>query len=393
MQSETLKVSILNGTGQPYPALPGLVKTLPNIDLVEPDQEPAEFLKTQQENAPDLVMVYLNGQHSPPDWLEQLSSKHPQTAVLLCSGKVEPDFLLRSMRLGVREVLPLPLVREDLQAALDRVRVVKKRLADPLVTEGKVIAVTSHNGGVGVTTITVNMGLALAGFLAEKVALVDLGRPFPDVATFLDFQAPYNILDLMHNADKLDKDFIQKIVHHWKDNLDVLPGISEVKAPLNQEAVLRVLGILRGLYKLIIVDLGHWVDEIQFGVLNEADLVLVLTELTVPNIRNVNRLWSLWKELQLPLQKVKLLVNRHQKTNGLGIRNLEHVLKETVLGSLPLDSTPLQEAVNRGVPVTSVAPGSKFSSTLQDLAKQVYHQTFQGEIAACGRPRKRFWVF
>ena len=117
--------------------------------------------------------------------------------VLLCAENREQEYLIRAMQLGVREFLPLPLVRSDLEAALERVRVTKKTTAVRPAKPGKMVVVMGNKGGVGTTTVAINLAEALGKLLSERVALVDLGRPFPDIANFLDQEVLFNICNIM----------------------------------------------------------------------------------------------------------------------------------------------------------------------------------------------------
>jgi pilus assembly protein CpaE len=394
MQPDILNVSILNGTETPHPTLAKMIAALPQVHLMDHSASPEQLLKNLAGASPDLVMVYLDGSHALPDWLEALSLELPQTTLLVCSDHKEPDFLLEAMRLGVREVLPLPLNQPLVEAALARVRTVRKRLSTPQATRGKVLVVTGHKGGVGSTTVAVNLAVALSDAFSQRLVLVDLGRPYPDVSNFLDIQAPYTIADLIQNSSNLDNSFLQKTLYPWRDNLFVLQGFPDFEGQnsLNFEVLHQIFELLRGLHGLIIIDLSCWLDDIFFKVLAEADQVIFLAELTVPDIRNLKRLWNLMRDFEVVQGKVKLVINRNHKGNSLGVRDLEKIVKEGVWGSLPSDSVSLLGAINRGVPLAEAAPKSRFWMTLKKLAQQVGEEILHGE-AAPARVRKRFLFF
>ena len=146
-------------------------------------------------------------------WLEQLIQRLPQTPILVCSENREADFIIQAMQMGIRELLSLPLSKTDLEAALNRVQITQKRL-QPVEGDkhGQILVVTGHKGGVGCTTVAINLAVALSDLTAERVALIDLGRPFPDVANFLNQKPNYSFADLIDNPSKLDRSFVRK--HH-----------------------------------------------------------------------------------------------------------------------------------------------------------------------------------
>jgi len=394
MNPDKVKLSIIYGSGVASPALPELLRKLPQVDVADQSEDVAEFLKQPAETSPDLVMVYLDGVPTPPEWIEELIHKFPQAQVLVCSDRLELDFMMRAMQLGVREILPLPLSQETVEAAIRRVQLAKKRWTAP--TQSTVVVVTGHKGGVGTTTIAINLAVALSTCQAERCALVDLGRPFPDIGNFLDHDTTYDLGDVIHNLCDLDQSFCKKILQPYGNNLEILHGISDFKEQdsLDLASIGKIFTILRGLYKYIVVDLGHLFDELFFRVFREADLVLMLTELNVPNFRNLRKLWPMLREWDPLRQKVKIVVNRNNKGNDLGMRELEKILEGPPFAVLPSDYPPLIAAINQGVPLAKVAPRSKLYAGLKDLACKIISTQVGENLEAAGdQARRRFWIF
>jgi pilus assembly protein CpaE len=311
---------------------------------------------------------------------------------------MEPEFLIRAMQMGVREILPLPLESSGMEAAFERIRTARRRISDPAQSRGRVLVVTGHKGGVGTTTVAVNLAMALAEMGAQQTVLMDLGRPFPDVGNFLDQEAPFNIHDLIQNIADLDHNFLEKIIQPYEGNLAILHGISDFREQdsIDLEALEKIFGILRTLYKWIVVDLSHWLDDLFLRVLAEADTVVMLTALSVPDLRNLGKLWPVLRDWQLVKDKVHLVVNRFEKGKGLGLRNLDQVVKEPVFATLPIDDTSSIEAINRGVPLGKLSPNSKLWLGIKEMAVKLNQQCQTQEEAAADngtRPRRRFWIF
>lgn len=394
MNPQKLNISIIYGTGSPFAPLPELLNSLPQVQVTEQAFDAAEFLARPQGTTPDSVVVYLDGMSAPPEWILGLTHKYPQTPVLICSERMELEFLMRAMQLGVRELLPLPLSQEAVEAAIRRVQLSKRQSSGP--SQSTVIVVTGHKGGVGTTTIAINLAVALAEMQAETCALVDLGRPFPDIGNFLDHDTTYDLCDVIHNLDDLDQAFFKKIMQPYATNLDILHGISDFKEQdsLDLEGIGKIFGILRGLYKYIVVDLGHLFDDVFFRVFQEADLVLMLTELNVPNFRNLRKLWPMLRDWDQLRRKVKIVVNRNNKGNDLGMRELEKILEGPPFAVLPSDYQPLIEAINQGVPLAKVGPRSKLYTGLKELAQKILSSQPGAENSTHNAPpRRRFWIF
>jgi pilus assembly protein CpaE len=394
MQPEVLKVSILQGTGVANQALQDLVESQPQVQMICRGRDYEDFVRQQQAKGSDLVVVYLDGEPSLPTWLGNLTTHLPQSAVVLCSSRLEPEYLLQAMRMGVREVLPLPLREEELTSVLARVRASRKRLSEVAAPPGKIIVVSGNKGGAGATTVAVNLALALAEAQGERVLLVDLGRPFPDVGNFLDRDPTHTIFDLIQNQADLDLAFLEKIIQPYERNLHIIHGISDFQDQdsVQLDGLKKIFALLKPQYRWIVVDLSHWLDDLFLQVIHEADLVLMLTELTVPDLRNLGHLWPILRQWQRVQEKVKIVVNRFQKGNGLGLGSLEQVLKEKPFFTLPNDFKQVNEAINRGIPLGKMAPNSKLWKSLVELGNLVMGPR-QGLDDTASRPRRRFWVF
>jgi pilus assembly protein CpaE len=394
MLPDMLNISILFGTGVPDPDFLKVLEDIPQVQMVAKAQHPEEVLEQRQGPVADLVMVYMNGEDSLPEWLETLTNSLPQTAVLLCSHKIDPDFLLKAMRQGVKEVVPLPLNQEELQAALDRVRVSRRRLSEATGAGGRILAVTGNKGGAGATTVAVNLAVFLARSQVGRVLLVDLGRPYPDVGNFLDRESMYTLLDLIQNQSNLDQSFMEKTIQPYEKNLALVHGVSDFhdQDSIHLERLKKVFTILKAHYRWVLVDLSHWLDDLFLQVVQDADLVLMLLELTVPGLRNLGRLWPTLRNWMQVQEKVKLVINRYDRGNPLSLGNLEQVLKQKAYYTLPSDHEPVNEAINRGVPLANIAPKSRLCTSLDGLAQQLLGQLQTGDEAREARSRRRFWV-
>jgi pilus assembly protein CpaE len=393
---ESITVSVLFGTGETRQEIQEILETLPQLIVMGLSTDPQGFFDQHQEEWPDLLLVEMDGGKTVPDWLEHLTGSLPQTSVVLCSRNRDPDFLIRAMQVGVREFLTLPLVRADLEAAVKRVWQSKMRLHSTDTRRGQVIVVTGHKGGAGATTVAVNLAVALSEMMPERLALVDMGRPFPDVANFLDQEVNYSITDLIHNLSTLDLSFIQRIMHPYGKRMAILHGCADFKdQDIELEAVEKIFSILRGIFPFIIVDLSHWLDDLFLQVLTEADLVLMVTGLTVPDLRNLKKLWPMFPEWHLPQNKVKLVVNRYDRGNGLQLRDMEQIVHQPVFHTLPSDYFALMDALNQGTPLATNAPRSKLWRNLEQLAAQIKGETPREaeELEAAPAAKRKFWVF
>jgi Flp pilus assembly CpaE family ATPase len=152
---------------------------------------------------------------------------------------------------------------------------------------------------------------------------------------------------------------------------------------------------MRPMYKFIVVDLSHWLDELFLKVLTEADILLMLTGLTIPDLRNLKRLWPYITEWNQDKRKIKIVVNRHDNSSGLQMRDLEHILQQPAYAVLPNDSSALMQCLDQGTSLITTAPRSKLWRSIKGLSAQILQEVDSGEQAGADATasRKRFWVF
>ena len=396
MYLDHLTISVLFGTGVQRPEIKEVLDALPQLKLLDQTADPQNFVSQHQDHSPDVVLVEMDGEKSLPAWLENLTHELPNAQVLVCSHTREPDFLIRAMQVGIREFLPLPLTKPDLEGALNRVWVSRRRLQPVENRQGRIITVTGHKGGSGSTTVAINLAEALVELSSERVALVDLGRPFPDMGNFLDQESTYSIADLIQNISNLDQSFIQRIMQPYGPKLSILHGCSDFRDQdsIDLEILERVLSLIRNMYAFVVVDLSHWLDDFFLKVVTDSDMVLMLTGLTIPDIRNLKKLWPHMLEWHQDRRKIKIVVNRFDSNGGLQLRDLEQIMQHSAFHTLPSDYLALMQCLNQGTPLVTTAPRSKLWRGIKDLASQILKEIgFQDQEAESVAPKKKFWIF
>jgi pilus assembly protein CpaE len=397
VSSDRLTISVIFGSGVQHPEIKKVLDKCPQLKVLDQTDDPQSFVSQHQDNSPDVVLVEMNGEKQVPEWLENLPHEMPHSQVLVCSDKREADLLIRAMQVGIREFLPLPLTQTDLEAAINRVWSARNRLQPVDNRKGQIIVVTGHKGGVGTTTIAVNLAEALGESGTERVALIDLGRPFPDVANFLDHESNYSITDLIQNIANLDQSFIQRIMQPYGTKLSILHGTSDFREQdnIDLESLERIFAILRHMYRFIVIDLGHWLDELFLKVITEADMTLILTELTIPDLRNLKKLWPYIMDLYHDQRKIKIVVNRYGDSGGLQLRDLDHILQQQAFAALPSDYNALLQCQNHGTTLLTTAPRAKLWRAIKELASRILKEAGADdpEAVSAPEPRKRFWLF
>jgi len=377
MNSEKLKISILYGVQGSSQVDPQVVREMGNLELIQEAYSPEGFPALNRDGLPDIVLIDLGGLNQIPDWVVPLVSRLPRSEIVVCSQSLDPEFLLRLLALHL-QFIPLPMSKENLETAIKRARE-KPDYDKSKGTMSRVVALAGSREGVGVTSITTNLAMALAEQTPNKVVLVDLGRPFPAIGQFLNLKETHNINDLVASVDHLDPMFVEKILQPFGTNVSILLGnpdfILDTQPVLTDLAIAKIITTLRGEFEWIVVDLGYWIDSLYRTVIEKSDIVLLLAELSVPDLNNLGRIKKLFFRYGFDFNKVKIVVNRFETKGVLGIKDIENSIMQPVFFQLPSDYASMADAINQGESLATVAPNSKLWRSLKKLAKEIVKQT------------------
>jgi pilus assembly protein CpaE len=393
MGLEAVKTVVFLGDEVSSSSLLEILGNLPQVEILGQVTSSEELLSHPPEDMPELLIVDLDKQTTLPAWLERVNKSLPRTTLMVCSENRDPDFLIHIIQMGIREFLPLPLNLADLERALERLQVAKTQRPFQ-AQQGQIIVVTGLKGGMGVTSIAVNLAVSLAEISPKRVVLVDLGRPFPDVANFLDQKTTTSILDLAEHSEQLEAGFVLKTLQTHPDNFSVLHGCRDIR-PIDAKSLGHIWDALRSLFDWVVVDLSAAPDVVNQNTLQEALHVLFITDLLVPNLENLKRWWEQYEEWQLDRNKVKVIVNRFQKDEGVVLDELSRMQKHPVFFTLPNDYLALSDCINHGVPLKDSAPRSKLYRSLQELARMLASSSEEdaAKPAPAQKKKRRFWFF
>ena len=306
--------------------------------------------------------------------LERLLMAHPNIAVIELCENPDSNFLMNSMRVGVRDVLPLPL---DSSALLASVLRVEQRL-NPRIhaaqARGKVIAFIASKGGSGATFLATNLGYVLAAKENVKVALLDLNLQFGDAALFVSDQVPANsITDVTENISRVDASFFAANL------VQVLPNYGLLAAPENPENAVGVkpehidviMKIAKANFDYVILDIGRMLNAVSVRALDQADMIFPVLQETLPFIRDSKRLVHTLLSLGYAKEKIHLLLNRHEKSGDIKLKDVETALDMAVFKTIPNSYEAVTTSVNQGIPIYKVDKHDPVTKALLELSQQL----------------------
>ncbi|MEX2137657.1 MAG: response regulator [Pirellulales bacterium] len=352
-----------------------LKTTLLGLDMVWLEAECSRyefFADVVSQTHPDIGVVALD---SDPDkalkLVEQLGLASPECSVLVISGSTDGTLILRAMRAGAKEFLPKPVRIEDLLAALERISDRRSGRGDSKKAGSAVIAVAGATGGVGTTSIAVNLGCALAQDPKNSVALVDLDLSLGDADVFLDTIPDYTLVDVAQNVTRLDFTLLKRSLTKHSSGLFLLPRPVQLEDSklITPDDMQRVFGLLKATFTHLILDLSKAYSPIDLVAMEAATHILMITQLDLPCLRNVVRLMMSFNEHGLK-DKVRVIVNRAGLDNGqISLKKAQETIGREIFWQLPNDYRTMVEVRNNGVPLIEHAPKAIITQSILQMAQ------------------------
>lgn len=318
----------------------------------------------------DLLIAETDGSAADLSTVERITAQHPSLAVILAAAEPGNDFLLKAMRLGVREVLTLPFKPEAVREVIHRLR---QRMAPAAQRQGKVIVFQPSKGGSGSTFLAANLAYALAQG-GRQVALLDLNLQFGDAALHVsDTSGNATVADVAQSIQRLDGEFLMSSMIHVTPDFGVLPSPEspDGAVAVRPESVQRMLEVAKSRFDYVVVDIERNLTPVSLRALDCADTIMLVTQLTLPFIRDAKRLLAVFDSLGYPRDKVRLVVNRYQKGGDIGLSDLEGTLGLSVAYTVPNSFNAVAASINQGTPIIRLDASDRVSKTLVDIAHQM----------------------
>jgi len=238
--------------------------------------------------------------------------------------------------------------------------------------QGLIVSVASVTPGSGVTTVATNLAFTWAGTYPDRVALAELGREVADLALSLDLEPRHTVSDVIDNWQRLDATLLQQSMVAHGRGVKVLaqkPESLEVK-PLDPQGVRKLVILMRTVYGVGVLDLGHLLGEEHFEAMRLSDVVLLVLRLDVPALRQARKFVRLCGERGVPRERLHLVANRYGQRGQIAWKKAQEAIGMPLADYIPDDSGKMNHALNQGQPVVRV---SRFGSITRRFGKLAHN--------------------
>jgi pilus assembly protein CpaE len=291
--------------------------------------------------------------------------------VVACAATVPPNpqLLLDAMRSGVQDFIQKPVEDASLRDLLQRIT--KDVQGEQLVANDRLIVIMGSKGGVGTTTVAVNLGVQLATFARKRTALLDFARPLGNAHLLLDLHLRFGVRDTVANIDRLDSHFFAGLLTSHKTKLELLGGVTQPEEwqDIDVTRLDRVVNVAQNSFDIVLLDMGSQFSSEWSSILRMARLILVVAEANVPALWTLERRLMALKGFGIDPNRARIIINRWHKGDDEVLKSIEKQMSRPVFACFPNDFRKASQAMNLGTPLQE-----NHNNILNDRYRQVAGQ-------------------
>lgn len=370
--SEKIRVLIVDDLPETRENVRKLLQFESDVEVIAQAGTGEQAVEMAKQHSPDIILMDINMPGLDGIGASQAIVQNvPSAQIIIMSVQSEADYLRRAMLAGARDFLMKPFSGDELVSAIRRVHQMRRADAGrapqvqtaqpergsqpaPVKTEGNIVSIYSPKGGSGCTTIAVNLAVALAE-QGHETLLIDGSLQFGDVAVTLNMKPSTSIVDLIERMTELDADLVSSVVVKHQSGLKVLmaPPRPEMADLVTEDKIKTLLDLLRESFDFIIIDTSSSLNDVALSMLDMSDRIFLVTQQSLPTLKNVSRFFDLAETLNYERKKVLLIVNRANERAGISVKDIADTLKRPVITRIPVDDELVNRAADQGRPLVS----------------------------------------
>jgi pilus assembly protein CpaE len=315
-------------------------------------------------HGPDAVLIDIRSLSGLPKEVASIRRQFPNAGLVILARTLDSAVLLEAMRMGINEWISEPLVYDDLVAAIRRVA--RPTQAAPV---GKTFAMLGAKGGVGGTTLAVNLATSMTLVSKEPTLLIDLHPAYGDAAVFLGVEPRFTVADALENIDRLDSTYLRSLIAPTPAGIDLLgSGHRLPSKSFDVTRIRRLLELASSMYPFVVLDCAR-TEPAVLEALDTVTQIVVVANQELPTLRSATRIVSHLRQ-RCGADRVKVAITRFDPKADIQRTDIERVLGGLVSYQFPNDYQTSVGAISRGEPLI-VANHSQLAHSIGDFARQL----------------------
>ena len=326
----------------------------------------------------DLIIFDISSDNSDEtlEIIKKLKDKYKNLNFIATSYEINSELVAKTLKEEVREFLLKPLIPNILESAIKKITDEKNNIKPK---NANTICVFSNKGGVGKTSIAVNVAYEIAQKTGEKVCLLDLSFNSEDIATFLNIEPKFSIDFILNNIETSDEKLLLSLMNKYEDtSLYVFSPQNDINLNLKYtpHSTNKIINSLKHIFSYIVIDTASVINETSVSIINNSDLILLIGMLNLASIRNLQKCRELFDNMGYKNDKIKLIINRYIENSEISAKDIEKTVGKEIFQKIPNNYLTLIDAINIGKTVKEINPQSNIAKAYDNIAKEIINIDF-----------------
>lgn len=327
----------------------------------------------------DLLLFELGENHERDySFIQSLHEDITINEIFLISKEVGQEILLQAIKLGAKDFFSIPIQTHEFKSSLEKFKSRALGYNKDTKKQGKVLSIIGSKGGVGTSTIAVNIAASLTTKdKSKKVVLIDMNMLFGEIDLFLDLKPEFSWEELAKNIKRVDETYLFNLLYKHSSGIHVLPAPDYLNGNhlAIQENLFRLIPLMQKMFDFIVIDHGHSLSGVSTNIMGNATAILIIANLVLPSLANTKKLMSTLSELKyINIDNTYIVVNRLVKNPDVTVEEAESSLSKKIFWKIPNDYKATKSAINNGKPLCILDSKNKVSTSINGLTDKIFPQ-------------------
>jgi pilus assembly protein CpaE len=351
-----------------------------------------EALILIEDLSPEILIVDVDINEGGINVGEQFKKQFKNLMVFIATDSISIDLVQRAIAKNLEGVIKKPINPASLSDTIEKVKKFgSSRLLSNFDDEGhkELLAFYSPKGGVGKTTLAVNLCGLISSKKGQKIKLIIVDFDvWANVQIMLQIKGNRNISDWVSYLDNFALAELSKYVVTHPLGFDIIPGIARITDAgiFTSEFTSRLFDVLGNVYDVIVVDMNSVMNDSTAAVFEKASRIFVIGTLEIPTLKGLNDLNGVMELLDIGNHKIRMVLNRIPEKPDISIKEVAQLIPFPLIAKIK-EEPGVRASVNKGEIYAAIHPDSDFAKELEKLGAGIINAG-RKEVT---KRKKGFW--